>query len=516
VKKIKRGHLKLTCTTKVFKDGFEVKLKVIEGRELMACDFNGFSDPYVKMYLEPDSDKSTKKKTAVVNKSLNPMYNEEFTWKLPSSANLKKIMLTVSVWDYDRFNKNDFMGMMAFNLFEVLQENTVHDGWFILLDDVQGKSNNFPTRGDDVARFESGSTVQRVEPKKAAAPKVPVAAAAAPSAGAPKKYSADDFTFLKVLGKGSFGKVFLAEEKSTKNLYDVKALKKLGIVKDNSVADTLTERRVLSLPGNPLFMIQVKASFQTPQNLFFVMNLVNGGDLMFHVLKAGTFSEKQSIFYTAEISCGLWFMHERGILYRDLKLDNVMIDSEGHVKVADFGLCKEGIIGDAGTWTFCGTPDYIAPEIVQHKKYGNSIDWWSLGVLVYEMMTGEAPFDGQEEETLFRNIVLQPISYKRWLSKEAILVLKGFLTRDPLTRLGCGPTGKADIMAHKFFRSLDWDLLQARKIPPPLVPKIGNPRDAENFDTDFTAEKPCVSPENPKQIAAIDQTLFQGFSFVNA
>lgn len=236
---------------------------------------------------------------------------------------------------------------------------------------------------------------------------------------------------------------------------------------------------------------------------------------MFQIQHQGTFSEKLSVFYSGEICLGLWFLHDSGIIYRDLKLDNVMLGGDGHIKIADFGMCKEGITAGNTTGTFCGTPDYIAPEIVQVQPYNQSVDWWALGVLMYEMLVGLPPFDGADEDELFENVLTQPINYPRTLSKEAGSLLRGFLTRDPKKRLGCGNNGKQDIKGHPFFRTIDWGKLERKEVVPPFKPKIKSPKETNNFDPEFTSEKPVLTPTDRKLIASINQAEFQGFSYVN-
>ncbi|XP_034833696.1 protein kinase C [Maniola hyperantus] len=327
------------------------------------------------------------------------------------------------------------------------------------------------------------------------------------------KVALDDFHFIKVLGKGSFGKVMLAEKKGTDEVYAVKVLKKDAIIQDDDVECTLTERRVLALAARHPFLTALHCAFQTPERLFFVMEYVDGGDLMFQIQRARKFDEPRARFYAAEVTLALQFLHSHGVIYRDLKLDNILLDSEGHCKLADFGMCKEGILDGVTTTTFCGTPDYIAPEILQELEYGPSVDWWALGVLLYEMLAGQPPFEADNEDDLFESILHDDVLYPVWLSKDAVSILKGFMTKNPSRRLGVAG-GAAGIRAHAFFRDMDWDALAQRRLRPPFRPKKSK-REAANFDAEFTKEEPCLTPVPQDVLRAINQEEFKGFSFVN-
>ncbi|XP_055638560.1 protein kinase C isoform X2 [Toxorhynchites rutilus septentrionalis] len=324
----------------------------------------------------------------------------------------------------------------------------------------------------------------------------------------------NDFNFIKVLGKGSFGKVMLAERKGTDEVYAIKVLKKDVILQDDDVDCTMTEKRILAMAAKHPFLTALQSCFQTPDRLFFVMEYVNGGDLMFQIQRARKFDEPRAAFYAAEVTLALQFLHRNGVIYRDLKLDNILLDAEGHCKLADFGMCKEGITGDNLTSTFCGTPDYIAPEILQELDYGPSVDWWALGVLMYEMMAGQPPFEADNEDDLFEAILRDDVLYPVWLSREAVSILKGFMTKNAAKRLGC-TDGENQIRTHPFFKDMDWDALEQRKVRPPFRPRVRSARDALNFDTEFTKEDPVLTPVPNDIIRCINQEEFAGFSFMN-
>ncbi|XP_033624712.1 calcium-independent protein kinase C-like isoform X2 [Asterias rubens] len=330
-----------------------------------------------------------------------------------------------------------------------------------------------------------------------------------------RKFNLEDFNFIKVLGKGSFGKVMLAERKNTEEVYAVKVLKKHAIIQDDDVECTMTEKRVLVLANRHPFLTSLHSCFQTVDRLYFVMEYVNGGDLMFQIQRARKFNEPRAKFYAAEVILALQFLHRHGVIYRDLKLDNILLDMEGHCKLADFGMCKEGIMNGRTTATFCGTPDYIAPEILHELDYGPSVDWWALGVLMYEMMAGQPPFEADNEDDLFDSILHDDVLYPVWLSKEATAILKAFMEKNPAKRLGCVESqgGENAIRQHAFFGCISWDKLEELKVEPPFKPKIKTKKDVNNFDADFTREEPKLTPITANIVKSINQNEFTGFSY---
>ncbi|GLG94382.1 Atypical protein kinase C [Gryllus bimaculatus] len=317
-----------------------------------------------------------------------------------------------------------------------------------------------------------------------------------------RQYSLADFELIRVIGRGSYAKVLMVELRKTRRIYAMKVIKKAL-----DIDWVQTEKHVFETASNHPFLVGLHSCFQTPSRLFFVIEFVRGGDLMFHMQRQRRLPEEHARFYAAEISLALNFLHDKGIIYRDLKLDNVLLDHEGHIKLTDYGMCKEGIRPGDTTSTFCGTPNYIAPEILRGEDYGFSVDWWALGVLLYEMLAGRSPFDiagasenpdQNTEDYLFQVILEKTIRIPRSLSVKAASVLKGFLNKNPADRLGCHrDTGFLDIVNHPFFKSIDWELLHRKQIPPPFHPQLESEVDIDNFDPQFTLEPVQLSPDDP-------------------
>lgn len=332
-----------------------------------------------------------------------------------------------------------------------------------------------------------------------------------------------DFDLIRVIGRGSYAKVLLVRLKKNDQVYAMKVVKKELVHDDEDIDWVQTEKHVFEQAASSPFLVGLHSCFQTTSRLFLVIEYVNGGDLMFHMQRQRKLPEEHARFYAAEICVALNFLHERGIIYRDLKLDNVLLDADGHIKLTDYGMCKEGLGPGDTTSTFCGTPNYIAPEILRGEEYGFSVDWWALGVLMFEMMAGRSPFDiitdnpdMNTEDYLFQVILEKPIRIPRFLSVKASHVLKGFLNKDPKERLGCRPqTGFSDIKSHAFFRSIDWDLLEKKQALPPFQPQITDDYGLDNFDTQFTSEPVQLTPDDEDALKRIDQSEFEGFEYIS-
>eukprot|EP01039_Chlorochromonas_danica_P010102 gene10102-11182_t len=327
--------------------------------------------------------------------------------------------------------------------------------------------------------------------------------------------SLESFKIIKVIGKGSFGKVFLVRDKQNGQLYAMKVLKKDYILRKNQVEHTKTERSVLGYIHHP-FIVGLNMAFQTADKLFFVLDYCSGGELFFHLGKVGQFAENRAKFYAAQIVLALEYVHQRGVIYRDLKPENVLLDQYGNVRLTDFGLSKEGVSDhSSGATSFCGTPEYIAPEVLLRQGHGRAVDWWSLGALLYEMITGLPPFYSRNRETMFEKIMKAELTFPAHVSENARSLLSHLLVRDPKQRLGSGEADALEIKAHPFFVDMNWQELATGKVQPPWVPRIASSLDTSQFDQEFTSMLPIVSPDvRDAYFGSLDRA-FEGFTFVD-
>ncbi|KAK1433775.1 hypothetical protein QVD17_10692 [Tagetes erecta] len=315
------------------------------------------------------------------------------------------------------------------------------------------------------------------------------------------KIGPGDFEIMRVIGKGSFGKVFQVRRKDKRSMnddgiYAMKVMRKDTIIKNNHVDYMKAERDILTKVVHP-FIVQLRYSFQTKTKLYLILDFINGGHLFFHLYRQGIFSEDQARVYTAEIVSAVSHLHERGIVHRDLKPENILMDADGHVMLTDFGLAKE-IDESSRSNSMCGTTEYMAPEILLAKGHNKNADWWSVGILLYEMLTGKPPFTHSNRKKLQEKIMKEKVKLLPRLSGEAHSLLKGLLQKDPSLRLGSGPRGGDDIKNHKWFKTINWKKLDSRELQTKFKPDVSGEDCTENFDKCWTAmpldDSPAPTP----------------------
>ncbi|KAI6182161.1 Ribosomal protein S6 kinase alpha-6 isoform X2 [Aphelenchoides bicaudatus] len=319
---------------------------------------------------------------------------------------------------------------------------------------------------------------------------------------------AKNFEFLKVLGSGSFGKVFLVKKNSEPNggkLFAMKVLKKAAL-KPKDRERSRTERDVLVKMTHP-FIVKLHYAFQTDSKFYLVMDFLRGGDL-FTRMSNESFTEETAKFYVGEIVLAIGHLHVAGIVYRDLKPENILLDAEGHVKIVDFGLSKKSIGTTGKTHSFCGTIEYMAPEIVNRKGHSSAADWWSLGVLVYEMLTGRLPFTADDKNDAMNQILKAKLSMPGYLSKPTQSFLRALFKRVPENRLGYGIDGHERVKEHAFFGTMDWQKLYRREYKPPFKPDLSKDLTC-HFDSKFTKQSPNDSVAGPPST----HDDFRGFTF---
>ncbi|KAJ1888886.1 Serine/threonine-protein kinase, partial [Kickxella alabastrina] len=320
----------------------------------------------------------------------------------------------------------------------------------------------------------------------------------------------EQFDLLKVIGKGSFGKVMQVRKRDTNRIYAMKILSKSKIVMRSEVAHTLAERNVLAKINHP-FIVPLKFSFQTPEKLYLVLAFITGGELFHHLQREGRFDQHRSRFYAAELLSALDCLHSYNVIYRDLKPENILLDYSGHIALCDFGLCKLNMGDNETTNTFCGTPEYLAPELLQGRGYTKTVDWWTFGVLLYEMMTGLPPFYDENVNEMYRRILEDELVFPEDMGNRAKSLLRGLLQRDPRRRLG--NNGAAEIKEQPFFAEINWDYLIGKQYEPPFKPSVASANDTSNFDEEFTAEPPKDSYIADSNLSETVQEQFVGFTY---
>ncbi|CAK86839.1 unnamed protein product (macronuclear) [Paramecium tetraurelia] len=324
------------------------------------------------------------------------------------------------------------------------------------------------------------------------------------SADSKQKLNLDDFELIKVIGRGSFGKVLLVKKRDDQQLFAVKILRKKMLSKKKQQDQAIKERKIMSLINSP-FMVKLHYAFQSHSRLYMVMDFMQGGELFLHLRKRFKFPEDWVQFYAAELLVAIDLLHQSNIIYRDLKPENILLDKNGHIVLTDFGLSKLGFEKNEMTYSFCGTPEYVAPEILYQRGHTFVVDFYSYGAMIYEMLCGSPPFYSKDKREMLKNRCEKPLEMKSCFSFYAASLLKGLLTKDPGLRLGSN--GIQEIKKHNFFNGIDWKLVEQRKLQPPIIPKIQHVQDLQNFAPAFLQQPIMETPES------VSNEYFEGFTY---
>lgn len=330
------------------------------------------------------------------------------------------------------------------------------------------------------------------------------------------KLGPQDFELKKVLGKGGYGKVFQVRKTTgadSNSYFAMKVLKKASIVRNQKdTAHTRAERNILEAVRHP-FIVELVYAFQTGGKLYLILEYLSGGELFMHLEREGIFLEDTTCFYLCEIILALEHLHNLGIIYRDLKPENVLLDAQGHVKLTDFGLCKEHIQEGIVTHTFCGTIEYMAPEILTRSGHGKAVDWWSLGALMFDMLTGMPPFTADNRKNTIDAILKGKLNIPAYLAADSRDLIRRLMKRQVSQRLGSGPSDGQAVRSHSFFKNVNWDDVLARRLDPPIKPVLRSEDDVSQFDTKFTKQIPVDSPDE-STLSESANLIFQGFTYV--
>lgn len=314
----------------------------------------------------------------------------------------------------------------------------------------------------------------------------------------------DMFRILSVIGRGYYGKVMLCQRKSDNEILAIKSIHKSRLIQSNKVHTVVAERNILTRATHP-FIVSLKFAFQTASKFYLGLEYAPGGELFFHMQKRGSTSVEDTQLYIAEIALALNHLHSIGVVYRDLKPENILLDADGHIKLTDFGLAKD-LYNEEMTSTFCGTSEYLAPEIIKHENYGIEVDWWSLGILTYELLFGKTPFCHQNKSRMFQNICDKEVPYPSGVSPVIVNFINGLLMKDKKRRM----TFK-QMTTSEFFKGLNFNDVLAKKVHPKFVPIIENKSVPSNFDAEFTTEQATDSFVMPVFGSA---EKYPGFSYV--
>ncbi len=310
------------------------------------------------------------------------------------------------------------------------------------------------------------------------------------------KIKVKDYDKLKTVGLGSYGRVRLCKQKKTGNVYVMKILKKNDIIKQKQVDHVYSEFNILSGLKHPFIVQLIGYNFEDPKYIYFIMEYIQGGELFSLLRSKGSFPVSQTKFYIAHIITIFEYLHSKNIVYRDLKPENILINKNGYLKLTDFGFAK--ILENEKTYTLCGTPEYLAPEIILNKGHGKAVDWWTLGILLYEMLVGIDPFSDDDPMKTYQKILKGKINFPKTINKDAKSLIKHLLTQDTTKRFGCLKNGVKDILNHRFFEGFDWKNFVYLSMPAPYKPEIKSDDDTSNFEKypESDTESPSVDKKN--------------------
>ncbi|ODV92581.1 hypothetical protein CANCADRAFT_30703 [Tortispora caseinolytica NRRL Y-17796] len=433
-----------------------------------------------------------KSKTSSMQSHQNKSVSTSSSWKYEATFDVTNPNSELEIQVYDSNDNDRFLGFVRFC--PDLQDEKSHERWYKLL----------PRTPEDTVSGEIKVSTTHTPINK-------------------RHYSPDDFEILRLVGKGTFGQVYQVRKRDTQRIYAMKVLSKKVIVQKKEIAHTIGERNILVRTSSTVspFIVSLKFSFQTPTDLYFVTDYMSGGELFWHLQREGRFSEERAKFYIAELILALQHLHSNNIVYRDLKPENILLDANGHIALCDFGLSKADLPSNMTTNTFCGTTEYLAPEVLlDDSGYTRMVDFWSLGVLIFEMCCGWSPFYAEDTQQMYKNIAFGKVRFpKDALSSHGRNLVKGLLNRNPNHRLGAVNDAQ-ELREHPFFSDIDWNLLLQKKIPPPFKPHVTSEADTSNFDPEFTGVS--TSALNRAYIGSGSTPLspgvqanFQGFTFVD-
>ncbi|KAI9204351.1 serine/threonine-protein kinase SCH9 [Polychytrium aggregatum] len=469
-------------------------MRVVEARNLQirgAADNSTLCQPYCVIEFEKTEVITREAITMSANAdgTFNPLWKHEAIFDVFRADS----SLQISIWDRSTKHGGEetFLGMMK--ILPIYDDTKQYDNWFRLLP----RSWSHRVKGDIRVSFRFSRT-EAVSLKST------------------------DFEFMKVLGKGAYGKVLQVRKRDTCRVYAMKIINKRDIAQKDDmykeIVHTISERNVLIKAQSP-FLVGLKFAFQSPEKLYLVLDYMNGGELFFHLQRDHIFTMERAKFYLCELVLALGHLHQYNIVYRDLKPENILLDINGHIALTDFGLCKEEIDFNTTTHTFCGTPEYLAPEVILRQGHGLAVDWWALGILFYEMTTGLPMFYSTDRATMFHNIVHQPISFSPSYDPIAAKIVQALLQRDPQKRLGAGPRDALEVQEHEFFDGIDWIKVLKKDLCPPFKPNVECETDTSNFDPEYTSVPATIDSvsdhQDTLQITESFQEQFEGFSYTN-